>query len=255
MTETLGAVFLAAFACGTLGLLVPRLVAAIPEPAPDAAPEPTPGRDGAPIDVVPGEQATTTPEPTEPKELYRDIAATPGLAALAAAVGALVAGTLAWSLGASWSLLVVLPLVVPGVALAVIDWRTCLLPKRLVLPLYPLALAACVAAALLDDVPSNIVGALIGWLAVGGFYFVLWFIYPPGMGYGDVRLAGVLGIVLGYLGYQAAMYGLLAGLFLGAIGGLLLTVLGVIDRRNNPFGPWMLLGAWVGIVVSGLVAG
>ncbi len=90
---------------------------------------------------------------------------------------------------------------------------------------------------------------------LGGLYLLLWFVYPPGMGYGDVRLAGILGIALGYLGYQPSVYGLLLGLMFGGFGGALLSVLRVVDRRNCPFGPFLLAGAAAGIVAAGLVAG
>jgi leader peptidase (prepilin peptidase)/N-methyltransferase len=74
------------------------------------------------------------------------------------------------------------------------------------------------------------------------------------MGYGDVRLSGVLGIVLGYLGWGPLLVGVYAGFLLGGLGGTLLTVLRIVDRKAYPFGPFMLLGALVGVLWGSDVA-
>ena len=70
------------------------------------------------------------------------------------------------------------------------------------------------------------------------------------MGYGDVRLSGVLGIALGYLGWGELLVGLYAGFLLG--GGRLvpLRLLRIAKDRHFPFGPFMLLGALVGVVLG-----
>ena len=65
---------------------------------------------------------------------------------------------------------------------------------------------------------------------------------------GDVRLSGVLGLVLGYLGWGPLLVGVYAGFLLGGVGGGLLTLLRVVDRKAYPFGPFMLLGALVGVL-------
>ena len=74
-------------------------------------------------------------------------------------------------------------------------------------------------------------------------FFVLWFIYPRGMGFGDVRLSGLLGLVLGYLGWSEWVVGLYGGFLLGALIGGVLSLLKVVDRKGYPFGPFMLVGA------------
>ena len=105
-------------------------------------------------------------------------------------------------LGWSWSLLVVLPLVPIGVALAVIDWRTRLLPTRLIAPAYAVTVVTILVAWLADGRRPGRPGAGRARLAgLRRLFFVLWFIYPRGLGYGDVRLSGVLGLALGWLGW------------------------------------------------------
>lgn len=212
----------AAVLCGALGVLVPRLIASVPEPA----------------------------EPADDKEPYSDIAATPRLSWLAPVVGAVVGALVGGAVGLDWALLFLVPLVPVGVALALIDWRTRLLPTRIIAPTYALLVPLVVIAALASGEPALLVRAAIGWALMGGLYLLLWLIHPRGMGYGDVRLSGILGIVLGYLGVGQLALGAWSAFLLGSIGGLVLVGLKVIDKKNNPFGPWMLIGALVGIVAG-----
>jgi len=228
-----------AVATGVLGLaagvFVPRLIAWVPEPEPD---EPDPE-----------EQDRQPEEPAEPKELYADIAARPGLTwktALAAGASAAAIGLV---LGWDPSLLVVLPLVPVGVALAVIDWRTRLLPTRLIAPTYLVTIVTVLGAWLLGDHRlHDLERTALGWLIYGGMFFVLWFIYPRGLGYGDVRLSGVLGLALGWLGWPELWVGIGAALILGGVLGGVLSL--VTKRRDYPLGPFMLVGALVGVVVG-----
>lgn len=225
-----------AVVAGSGSLLVPRLVGAVPEP--DPAPE--------------LELETDRPA-REPKEPYAAIAAIPGLALWAALAGGVGGALLGWGLGASWPLAVALVLVPVSVALAVIDWRTRLLPTRLIAPAYAvtvgLVLATWLAGCLLDGAVDTapLVRALAGWAGAGGLYVLLWLIHPRGMGYGDVRLSGVLGIVLGYAGWAELVVGVYGGFLLGGLLGGLLSLLRRVDRSGYPFGPFMLLGALVGL--------
>ncbi len=145
-------------------------------------------------------------------------------------------------------------LVPVGVALAVVDWRTRLLPTRVIAPSYAVVTLLALAAALLGDDWPDLVRAGWGWAVAGGTFLLLWLIYPRGMGYGDVRLSGVLGIALGYLGWGELLVGVYAGFLLGGIGGTLLTLLRIVDRKAYPFGPFMLLGALIGVVWGASIA-
>ncbi len=205
-----------------LGLLVPGLIARVPEPD----------------------------EPADDKVPYAVIAARPGLLWQAAFGCGLIAGLIGAALGQDWSLLFLLPLVPVGFALGLIDWRTRLLPTRIIAPTYVVLVPLVVLAALLAGDPRLLIGAAVGWLVMGGYYLLMWVIYPPGVGYGDVRLSGILGIVLGYLGWGPLALGSFAGLLLGGLGSLVLVALRLIDKQENPFGPWMLIGALVGIILG-----
>lgn len=233
MSETLAAAATAAVLCALAGLLVPALTARIPEPPADPADD---------VDDGTG--------PREPKEPYAVIAATRGLAGRAALLSGVAGALVGWSLGWAWPLLFLLPLVPVGVALAIIDWRTRLLPTRVIAPTYVVLIALVLVCAAITRDTDDLVRAGWGWLVSGGLFLVLWLAHPRGLGYGDVRLSGVLGIALGYLGWGPLLVGVYAGFLLGAVGGGLLSLTGVVERRAIPFGPFMLAGALLGIVIG-----
>ncbi len=210
------------------GVTVPRLIARIPEPE------------------------TAGPETTdaEPKETYAAIAALPGLAWRSALAAAVAGGLVGWALGADWALLFLVPLVPVSVALAVVDWRTRLLPTRVIAPSYVVLVVLVLGCWLITRDTDDLVRAGYGWAMAGGLYFVLWFIHPRGLGYGDVRLSGLLGIALGYLGWGPLLVGVYAGFLLGGVGGGLLSLLRVVERRAVPFGPFMLVGALLGVLTG-----
>jgi leader peptidase (prepilin peptidase)/N-methyltransferase len=238
-------------AAALLGLLLgalagwwcPALIARIPEPEPE--PEPEPAEEAA---------ARRTLPPAPPKEPYAAIAALPGLASRTAAASALAGGIVGAAVGWSWDLLYLLPLVPVGVALAVVDWRTTLLPTRVIAPTYVVTLAAVVLASVAQGSTTTVVHALIGWAVMGGIFFVLWFIYPRGLGYGDVRLSGVLGMALGGLGWAELATGIYGAFLVGGLGGALLSGLRIVDRKRFPFGPFMLVAALAAVALGPWVA-
>ncbi len=240
----------AAVVSGCYGLLagtaVPALIARIPEPAPEP--------DLDPVALVSAAEAPA-PEPTEPKEPYSSIARSRGLRLKTGLATAVVAALLGGRVGLTSELLFLLYLAPVGVALAVVDWRTRLLPTKVIAPSYVLVVLLAVVAAGTGRDWSPLVTAGWGWLVAGGTFFLLWFVYPKGMGYGDVRLAGLLGIALGYLGWAELVTGVYAGFLLGGVGGLILVALRIVDRKASPFGPWMLVGALVGVLAGPAVAG
>jgi leader peptidase (prepilin peptidase)/N-methyltransferase len=240
-----------------VGLFVPDLIARIPEPEPEeqetgaaAAEHPVDGADG----ILGATGDADQPAVAEVKEPYAAIARLRGLRWKASVATALAAGVMAGRVGWGPDLVVLLYLAPVGVALAVVDWRTRLLPTKLIAPSYGIVIGLVLLAAWLDHDLGSLERAGWGWLVAGGTFFGLWFIYPKGMGYGDVRLSGVLGIALGYLGWGELLTGVYAGFLLGGIGGVLLSSLRIVDRKAYPFGPFMLLGAVVGIVVGPYVA-
>ena len=258
----LQAALLCLLACGVLGWFVPVLIARVPEPVPEPQPvtEPVPQPATEPATVTAASTAKSGEAqlpPPPPKKLYVDIAASPGLAwkaALASAVCGLLVGA---GTGWTWSLLYLVPLVPIGVALTVIDWRTTLLPTRIIAPTYVLLVVLIPVVALLEGDWHDLVRAALGWLVLGGLFVLLWLIHPAGMGYGDVRLSGLLGLALGHLGWQQLLVGAYSAFLIGGVGGALLAMLKLVERKRFPFGPFMLLGALLGVsagpaIMSGL---
>jgi leader peptidase (prepilin peptidase) / N-methyltransferase len=226
-----GAVALGAVACGAAGLLVPVFIARIPEPEPD---------------------------PEHPKPSYAVVAATPWLPA-AATAGCLAAGGLVGAaVGLAWPLLFLLPLVPVGVALAVVDLRTRLLPTVVVWPTLGMTAVLAVLSGILEGDRDALVRAGLGAVLVFALFFVLWWIHPAGMGYGDVRLSAVLGLALGYLGWPELAIGIYGGFLAFSVPGLLLALLRrdrAVLRAAYPFGPFLLAGALAGVVLGPLWSG
>jgi leader peptidase (prepilin peptidase) / N-methyltransferase len=150
-----------------------------------------------------------------------------------------------------------------GVPLAVIDARCQRLPDALTLPSYPVALALLgFAALLLPGGAGHFVSALAGLALAWGVFLLQVLLYPAGLGWGDVKLAGLLGLYLGWLdrGWLGWLDQgtLVAGLFLGylfaAAAGLALVATRRASRKSRlPFGPYLLAGALTAILLGSLI--
>jgi leader peptidase (prepilin peptidase)/N-methyltransferase len=142
-----------------------------------------------------------------------------------------------------------------GVALALIDIDVKRLPNAIVLPSYVVGAAMLGLAAAIGGDYADYLRAGLGAAALFGLYFLLAFIYPAGMGFGDVKLAGVLGMYLGWLGWaEVVTGGFLGFLFGGLVGGALMAAHRAGRKSQIPFGPFMLLGAFVAIFAGGALA-
>lgn len=143
-----------------------------------------------------------------------------------------------------------------GVALALIDLDYHRLPDALVLPAYPLIGALLVGAAVWQHDGAALLRAVLGAGALFALYLALALARPGGMGYGDVKLAGVVGALLGYMSVSALVVGAAAAFLLGGVGGGLLLAARRGSRRTAvAFGPFMVAGALVAILASGPIAG
>ncbi|WP_409048546.1 A24 family peptidase [Microbacterium sp. HA-8] len=159
-----------------------------------------------------------------------------------------IAGVDASSIGV---LLAYLWLAAVSVALTLIDLDTQRLPNAIVLPSYVVAFGLFAVAASLGADPMGLVRAAVGAAAMYGFYALLRLIRPDGMGGGDVKLAGVLGMYLGWVGWGALAVGGFAAFVLGGLYGVAVIIARRAGRRDAiPFGPWMLAGAWLGIAAG-----
>ena len=250
MDDSVLAALLGLLVAGLGGLLVPALVARVPEPAPKEPDGSTAPEEDAPL---------ASPADAEPpKMLYADIAARPGLGWRSAVVAVASGGLIGAATGLDWPLLWLVPLVPVGVALSVIDWHTRLLPRVIVVPATLAAIVLVAVFGLATGEREALVRALLGLVLARSFFWVLWFVRSAGMGFGDVRLAAPIGLVLGWVGWGALAIGLWAG-FMAFVVPALVVIVGRRDRtllkRSFPFGPFMVVGALVGLVWGTALAG
>ena len=138
-----------------------------------------------------------------------------------------------------------------GLALALIDIDVQRLPDALTLPSYPILASLLGLGALLGSESGYLVRAVLGGLAMYAFYFAICLAYPAGMGFGDVKLSGVLGMATAWLGWGAWGIGLFAGFLFGGVWGIGLIALRRGGRKSKvPFGPFMLGGTLAGVLVG-----
>jgi len=157
--------------------------------------------------------------------------------------------------GATLELFAFLVLAGATVSLSAIDFELRRLPNRILAFVVIAGVVLRVPALLLGGHAELLISALVGALGSFAFYLALALISPRGMGMGDVKLAGVLGLYLGALGWAQLAVGVMAAFAVGAIAGAIVLIIrrSVADRRV-PFGPWMFAGAWIGIAGGEAIA-
>jgi leader peptidase (prepilin peptidase) / N-methyltransferase len=121
----------------------------------------------------------------------------------------------------------------------------------LTLPSYPVGVALLGLAAATGVGHEPFLRALAGMAILFAVYALLWFVYPAGMGLGDVKLSGVIGLYLGWVGWGALAIGGFSAFLIGGVVGIVLMLFAGGGRKTRvPFGPFMLIGALVGILVG-----
>lgn len=189
------------------------------------------------------------PEPPEPdadKVPYAVLSRARGLTVGLALGAALMAGVVAWRIDHAELLPAWVLVTGVGSWLVFIDWRTRLLPYVVVAPTYLATLALVGLGALLLGDPDVFVDALVANIVVYVIFRILYQIARGAFGFGDVRLSGVLAAALGALGGHEVMVGMYAGFLLGAVFGLVLSRLKIVDPKSYAFGPYMVVGAVIG---------
>ena len=151
-------------------------------------------------------------------------------------------GLVAGSIGPHADLVAHLVVAAGFVALGVIDLDTKRLPNKILWPTFAMgAVAFTVAAAVdhrFDDLGRATIGAAIGYILFG----VVHEVRPDGMGFGDVKLAALCGMVLGWHGLADVALGLYGSVVLGALVSVPLLLAGRAGRRTAiPFGPFLVV--------------
>jgi leader peptidase (prepilin peptidase)/N-methyltransferase len=169
----------------------------------------------------------------------------PLVEALTAALFALVAALV----GPVAVLPAVLAFVAGGVALAVIDVDCFRLPTPIVFATLGGVVGALVVAAVVEGEWARLVGAALGGVVLFVSFAAIAVAVPRGMGWGDVRLSAVLGVLLGWFGAGFVAFGTLASFLIGSITGVVAAVAaGRVRRVRIPFGPSMIVGALVAVL-------
>jgi leader peptidase (prepilin peptidase)/N-methyltransferase len=215
-------IWIAAVVAAVIGALGPQVLRRVPEPA----------------------------EPDDDKLPYAVLSEFRFLAMGLAAGAAVLAAVVAWRIDDVELVPVWVVLAGVGSWLSFVDWHTRLLPFLLVAPLYVVTLAlVALGAVLLDDL-DVLVRALIANVVVFSIFVAFYWLgrrfFGGAFGYGDVRLSGVLGLALGALGPSEVLVGMYAGFILGAVLGIVLTRLKLVDPKGYAFGPYMVVGAVIG---------
>jgi leader peptidase (prepilin peptidase)/N-methyltransferase len=188
-----------------------------------------------------------------PKEPYAVLGSRPRLLPAALTVSGVAGGLIGWATGMDWLLLLLLPLAPVGTLLGIVDLRTRLLPRVVVIPATLAAIAYGLVAWPLSDDPDQLVRGLIGMVAARVVFWGLWFARSAGMGFGDVRLSALLGFVLAYVGWPEYAVGLYSGFLVFALPGLVLALVRwdrSLLRKAYPFGPFLLIGALLGLLLG-----
>jgi leader peptidase (prepilin peptidase)/N-methyltransferase len=140
-----------------------------------------------------------------------------------------------------------------GIWLAYVDWRTKILPTRIILPLDAVLLIIVAIEAWAARDEQILMRGAAGGVVMFCVYWVFWWVAglrsPGSFGFGDVRFSAPLGLVLGTVGWWALPVGLYLGILVGGIAGLVFKARG--QAAGFALGPWMLLGAVLGPLVSG----
>jgi leader peptidase (prepilin peptidase) / N-methyltransferase len=137
-------------------------------------------------------------------------------------------------------------------ALSVVDLRTMRLPNRILGPLTVAVVVALGVAAAIDDDWTAFLRALAAGAAACGGLGLLHLAYPRGMGFGDVKLAFVLGVLMGWVSWGTLALGLFLAVVLGAVVGVGAAVVGggPVRGRQIPFGPFLASGAMLAVLVG-----
>jgi leader peptidase (prepilin peptidase)/N-methyltransferase len=152
-----------------------------------------------------------------------------------------------------WVIVLLAPFCGLLLALSVIDARTKKLPNRLVYPALLLSIGYLLVARL-TGAEVDLLRSGLGFLALGGGLLLVAIVAPAGMGMGDVKLAALIGLVLGSRGLAPVAVAAGAGILLGGLAAIVALVAGASRKQALPFGPFLAAGALVSVFLGSEIA-
>ncbi len=154
-------------------------------------------------------------------------------------------------LGADWALPAYLIFFAAMVAVTVIDLEHFIVPNRIVVATLVVSVPLLAVAALAEGEWSALGSALLGAVLAGAGLLVINLVSPQGLGMGDVKLALVLGLFLGWIGLGHVLLGMFLGFLLGGVGGVVLIALKLRSRSDHvPFAPFLAGGAVLAVLIG-----
>ena len=151
-------------------------------------------------------------------------------------------------IGAEPELAAVLVVVAGFIAISAVDLERFIVPNKILYPTLFIAAPLLVLAGAIDGRWTDVRQAAIGGVVGFGLLLPINLVNPAGMGFGDVRLAGLIGMTVGWLGVGHVPVALFLAFMLAAVGGVVLIVAGVKGRKDKvPFGPFLVAGAMLAI--------
>lgn len=215
--------------------------------------------DGASDDPAPDDPGSDDPapaggddpagaDPSGPLDRHLHTARGPLLVPALAALGCVLVGLRFGLTAAGLPFLVLVPVLAE---LAIVDLHTRRLPNAVTLPALPVGLVLVLVTSVLLGRPTVLVAALVAAVLLFAVLLGLALLRPAGMGMGDVKVAAVIGLYVGSLGIGAAMASIVVASIAALTVNLLLIAIGRIGTRTaTPFGPWLALGALVGVLAG-----
>ena len=158
---------------------------------------------------------------------------------------------LAWRLTSAWALPAYCVLAAAVVGISAIDVEHMRIPSTLVYSTAVLGAPLLVLASAGTHRWSALLGALIGGAVAFAAFFTLFFAVPKGIGFGDVRLAGLCGGFLGWMGYREVIVGFLISFIVAGVPAAVLLAMHKVNRRTQiPFGPFLAAGTVITVLFA-----
>ncbi len=167
------------------------------------------------------------------------------------ATAVMVGGAFGWFIApsAGWPLLpAFLVFGAATLALALIDLDHQLIPNRVLFPSLGIAFALLVVGAFVAEEAGHLIRGTLAGIAYFAFLLIVALIARGGFGMGDVKLALLLGLFLGYLGWDVLAVGAVLSVLLGGVASVFVLLFTGKDRRSKfAYGPYLVAGAWSGV--------
>jgi len=138
-----------------------------------------------------------------------------------------------------------------SIVLSVVDFRELRLPNKYVYPAYPLKVIGLFVPALISNHWDSLAQAGVCGLVGLALFMLLHAVYPAGLGMGDVKLAGIVGMMAGWVSWGTALFALMLAFFLSAIVSVVLLATRKATLKSAlPFGPFMLGGTILAVALT-----